>query len=321
MRINLIIRDKEYARAMAEVISETGKDVFVELGPPPNDLADNDNIIITDADARELSSTDYSNIIFLTKNRNDRLLDDNEGKPIKIFKYSSINSILSDIEHIHYLLSGNKDISNGLLSRVFAVCSDGYSRTNTLAMALARQILYRRGGDMIIISMEYVNNYPCQYESDRSRFSRWMYYMDIKRNYSIDEFITTDSYGISYLRLPSGLNPVAYMNLDEATNLIEELCRKKFETVILDIGNNYSELNVRLINKSDHILYFVGDTAKLDINEVLVEQGIETKLQTIAINDKLKEIELVIDEYVAKLYGDKEGELSNEQESNSKKIQ
>lgn len=54
MRINLIIRDKEYARAMAEVISETGKDVFVELGPPSNDLADNDNIIITDADVREL---------------------------------------------------------------------------------------------------------------------------------------------------------------------------------------------------------------------------------------------------------------------------
>lgn len=317
MRIHLVIKDNEYSKAMAEVIAQMGKDVFVEIGISDLESLDNESIIITDSDYKDIKQEDYANIIFLTNNKEDKLLEDNSGKPIKIFKYNSMNSILADIEHIHYLLSGKSETTNGVLSRVYAVCTDNHEHTNSLCQALARQIMFRHGGNMIIISMDYLNNYPSQYEKDRSKFSRWMYYLDIGRDYSIEEFTTSDSYGISYLRLPSGLNPLAYLKLSEIEDIIDELCNKKFETVILDISNCYSEPNVRLINKADNILYFQNDESSFDVKSILVDPSMEERVEIVSMNDKPKEIELVLDEYIRRIYGDTEGETGNEQENNS----
>lgn len=310
MKINLVIKDLEYGRILAETISEIGKDIIVEINSDINNCV-NCDITLTDIENADLINS-RDNIVILTNNPNDVMSEDYSGGPIKLFKYNSLNNILSDIMHVHYVLSGYKEKSYGLLSRVFAVCTDGFDRSNLLAVSLARQILFRKGGDIIIVSMGYINDFPCLEEKDRAKFSRWMYYMDIDRDYSIDDFTYTDSYGISYLKLPKGLNPIAYMSTKAACEIIVELCRKKFETVILDIGNCYSKLNVRLLNKADNIAYLFEDDSRMNFHDLLVEPDIEKRLWTLPIKNGDMDIEILMDNYIGRIYGDDESGVLDE---------
>lgn len=306
MRIRLIIKDDEYRQAMVDTIGRSDKDVYVEIGRMDScsDIGDK-TLIITDYPSDTcsfLSIPDFQmRVIFLTTNPGDILSLDNDDY-YKLFKYNSISSIFSDVEQIYYKWTGESNNSLGLVGRVYAVCASKSMDSSIYVKALARQVLFRRGGSILVISLRYINDYACTDEMNTSRFSRLMYYMDINQEFPAEAFTYNDAYGISYMRLPSGLNPVAYLDLNDLENLVRCFSHKNFDTVILDIGNSYSEVNIRMINKVDNIVWF-DDGNQFSLEEIFIERGIDTKTKRIAIQGKDADAELAIDDYVRNIYG------------------
>ena len=308
MRIRIIIRDEDYRQAMVNTLSKSDKDIYVEIGNMDgcSDLGDK-TLILTDYSEDEcnfLKISDFNmRVVFLTTNPADVLNMERDGDYYRLFKYSSMSSIFSDIEQIYYRWTGESSDSLGLVGRVYAVCSSSNIDSSEYARVLARQVLFRRGGSILLMSLKYINDYPCIDEKNNSRFSRMMYYIDINQDFPPDAFTYNDAYGISYMRLPEGLNPVAYLDINDLENLVRTFSHRNFDTVILDVGNSYSEVNIRMINKADNIVWFDGDTNKFHIEEVLIEKDVNARTKRIPVAAKDIDAELGIDDYVRNVYG------------------
>lgn len=315
MRIKLIIKDEEYRKAMLRTICQLDKDVFVEVAKCTDQLiSDDKTIILTDMKCENLEFGD-NKVVFLTTDPDDHVRVDKPESVQRLFKYNSISSILSDIEQLNYLWTGITDSVNEVSSRIYAVCSDNADDSSKLSQALARQIAFRKGGEILLLSLKYINEYSTQDESNNSRFTRLMYYMDIGKKIPIDAFVYTDPYGISYLRLPPGLNPIAYMNSEDLIATVRSLSQLKYDTLILDIGDTYSEANIRMINRSDNILWFVTERGKFDLDEICIEKNINEKIKKIPVFGKESDIELSVDDYVRTVYGIKESENGRKQDN------
>lgn len=308
MRIRLIIKDAEYQQAMVNTISKSDKDIYVEIGKMDgcSDIGDK-TLILTDYSEDKcnfLKIPDFNmRVIFLTTNPADVLNTDRDGEYYKLFKYSSISSIFSDLEQVYYKWTGETNNSLGLVGRVYAVCSSNNSDSSIYARALARQVLFRRGCSILIVSLKYINDYPCADEKNTSRFSRLMYYLDVQQDFPSEAFTYNDAYGISYMRLPVGLNPVAYLSINDLENMIRSFSHKNFDTVIIDVGNSYSEVNVRMINKVDNILWFDSDSSRFSLDEIFIERDVASKTKAIIIRGQEPDVELAIDDYVRNIYG------------------
>lgn len=321
MRIRLIIKDEDYREAMINTIGRADKDVYIEVGGM-DDCADigDSTLIITDYPEKQckfLSISDFQmRVIFLTTNPNDAIDIDNDSEYYRIFKYSSISSIFSDIEQIYYKWTGETNTSLGLVGRVYAVCTSDARESSEYAKALARQVLFRRGGSILIISLQYINEYANCDEINTAKFSRLMYYLDIDRDYPTEAFIYNDGYGISYMRLPKGLNPIAYLSVTDLEDLVRNFSHNNFDTVILDVGNCYSEANIRMINKVDNILWFDSESNGFKLNEVFVEKNIHEKARRIPLALKNLNLDLTIDDYVRDVYGIEEPKSDGQKKNN-----
>lgn len=317
MRIRLIIKDAEYQQAMINTIEKSDKDIYVEIGKMDGceDVGDK-TLIITDYSEEECIFLDipdfHMRVVFLTTDPKDVLDVDKAEDFNRLFKYNSMSSIFSDIEQIYYRWTGETNTSLGLVGRVYAVCSSKEGDSSIYAKALARQIVFRRGGSILLISLQYINNYACIDETNTSRFSRLMYYLDINQEFPAEAFTYSDAYGISYMRLPSGLNPVAYLDLNDMENMVRSFSHRYFDTVILDVGNSYSEVNVRMVNKVDNVLWLDSDSAKFSLNEIFIEKDLDNRTKRIIVRGKDVDVEPAIDDYVRNIYGVQES-LANEE--------
>ena len=214
MRVRLIIQDREYCQALIETIARADKDIYIELGRIGKlENLGEDTLIVTDLNPLKYdfsSLRDYNKrVIFLTPNPKDVFNPDIVDDCQRLFKYNSISNILSDIEQINYIWTGEVSSSLGTVSRIYSVCSDDADKSSKYARALARQVVFRKGGNILVLSLKYVNEYANSSELNTGKFSRLLYYMDIGRDYPIEAFTYSDSYGISYMRLPYGMNPIA----------------------------------------------------------------------------------------------------------------
>ena len=311
MRVRLIIQDKEYCRALVETIGRADKDVFVEVSTLAEASTIGDGtLVITDIKSERpelMSLEDYTKrVIYLTTNPGDVLNLNKKDECQKLFKYSSISNIFSDVEQINYMWTGETGSTLGLVSRVYAVCSDMSDDSSRYSRALARQVLFRRGGSILLLSLKHVNEFGSADENNRSKFSRLMYYMDTGKDYPTEAFTYKDSYGISYMRLPRGLNPIAYMKSQELVNLTRNLTHNKFDTVILDIGSVFNEANILMVNKADNILWFANDSVGFRIEELFLSDSPAEKIKRFNVTAKDIDIELAIDDYVREVYGIKE---------------
>jgi hypothetical protein len=139
------------------------------------------------------------------------------------------------------------------VSRVIAVCSENDMLSSDRCRAIARQIIYRQGGRILILSLSFINDYGNT--GGRDVFRKLMYFIDGGRDYRADAFTFTDSYGISYLDIPRGINPVASLDAGYLSALIRTM-GSKFDLVILDAGTCYRKENLDIIRSAGDIVWF-----------------------------------------------------------------
>lgn len=298
MKIRLILNDKEYLEAFKDIALRTDDNLFIEVGNQGNNSKER-VVVITDYAPEELHADDYSNIVFLSDNPGDRLENFKADTPLRLFKYNSLSSILADIHQINFVLSSSHGRSYDVLSDIFAVATDSFGiQSSEVTKIIARQILFHNSEKILIISLKAVNEYGKSDEGDRSRFTRLRYYQEIDRAYSIEQFVYKDNYGIYYLRLPDGLNPIAFMSNENIEDFIRMLSYDGFSTIILDIGNELNMKNIEIAKKSDRIIFYSENREMKVLDDCQLENESRKKLDILNLNISDDRMELKIDSYV-----------------------
>lgn len=310
MKIKLVIKDAEYCMAFKNNIASTDKDILVDVnrGGKLNGL-DNKTIIVTDIDPKKVDKRILNQTVFLTKNQDDNGVSERKSEYNLIFKYLRTSKILAYIEEVYCSLTGERERIDSSNAKIFAVCSDSNSCNSILCKILARQIAYRKGGKILILSLRYINEYFDSKENDRNKFSRLLYNLKSNKNIVLDSYLFKDNYGIYYASIDRGVNPVSRLNEEDLLSFIKLFCNDKFDTLILDVGDCYNDTNNEILNKSDHILFF-GKGGNFGITDLLLTDDAKNRTVSLNLAETDKDIELIIDNYVGEIY--KLGDAENE---------
>lgn len=310
MRIGLLIRDTDYRDALVEKLSSNDNDIFVNVLDGTNQSA-SDCLVLTDADPENLDYETFERIrdrtVFLSNtnasnsigNRSEDLKHSGTENCHRVFKYTPVYEMLSEISLIYNEWRGNGLIRNHTTRTIAVVCEyDLYSSDRS--RALARQIIYRHGGRVLVFSLSYLNDYGLSDNDGINRFARLMYEARSGRLASLDKHAYTDAYGVSYLLLSPGLNPAAYLELEELNMLISGLSAN-YDTVILDVGTCFRKENILLLKNTDVILYFKNDRRQIGLSEMLGRDAL-SRVKELKISGDSDEA-MDMDECVREMYG------------------
>ncbi len=324
MRVGMMMRDTEYRDAMIEMISGFDKDIFVEVAGSSG--VQRDSVILTDILPSEIESASLEKIrrrtVFLssvpagavsssTATESPAGGTDDHSCHV-VFKYSSLSAIMAELSLVYSLWTGDTG-SISPSTRVIAVTGDSDHMSADRCRSLAGQILYRHGGSVLILPMGYISDYRAPSGTDdRGWFRRLMYMIDEGAEYLPESFTYTDSYGISYLRLPDGPNPLTDLGAGYLEKLVAGVGRC-YDTLILDVGSCYSSINMKMMTGADNILFFGSGRRIPDISAFLGSE-LEAKVTEIGISDPGREA-IGIDDFVSETYG------RTDQEKNDPEVQ
>ena len=317
MRIGLLIKDTEYRDALVKKLSSNDNDLFVNILDGTNQNT-GECLILTDASPESLDKDTFERIkdrtVFIcnsnvhttptnnqkTSTKSDSYLSKENGVSCnRVFKYSSVNEIISDISLVYdeWRGSGLKKIHT---TRTIAVLSDSDLYSADRCKSLARQIIYRHGGRVLVFSLSYLNDYGSSESRGINRFARIMYEARMGRLSNLERHAYTDTYGVSYLLLPPGQNPAAYLELEELSMLITGLAAG-YDTVILDMATCFRKENILLLKSTDCIAFFESGRRHVGLAEIIGKEN-AAKVREIKLSGDSDEA-MDLDDYVREIYG------------------
>lgn len=298
MRLTMMMRDTEYRDALIGMIADLDKDVLIEIAGTGS--VRRDSVILTDILPSEIEKRSLDRI----KGRTVFLTQVNAGKADPecsiLFKYSSLQAIMAELALVWSEWSGDCGTITAS-SRVIAVTGESDQLSSLRCRTLAGQIAYRHGGSILIIPLGYINDYRIGSDTEDSAwFRKLMYFIDEGRDYMPESFTHTDSYGISCLRLPGGINPLTALGQSHLSGLIQSMSRH-YDTLILDIGTCFSEMNLNILNNADNIIFF-GCGRRIENPAEFIGNIRPEKLVNISGTDAGEEAR-GIDDFISETYG------------------
>jgi len=242
MRLGILLKDTEYRDALIEKLLSYDKDIFVNIISGPADSSP-DSLIVTDAGPGDIDSKLLDAIkartVFLTVNQEDSFSGCHT-----VFKYARVANIVSELSLAYNEWHGDAPGRKYPAKLIYVLCeTDAFSADR--CGALARQIIYRCGGNVLIVPLSYVNDHAAG-ETDGNMLSRLLYSIRTGRERASDCYTYTDGYGVSSLLLQPGINPVAFLDEDELRSLITGLAAR-FDSIILDAGTCLRSENTSLM--------------------------------------------------------------------------
>jgi hypothetical protein len=250
MRIKLIIKDKEYREAFSAALSRYGQDLLIETAR--NIDMDGNTLFVTDHSIRTgLNEQAYRGIIKL---ENEPQYAGNEWKwPYHSFKYADILSIISEISLCYSKLTGIPAVPGTIADMIFFFSDSEGDDSAALVKRFAGDLTYHTGKRVLVLPLMPFNHYGSPDERDFSSFSRMLYYNSIGRSYDHLAFFYTDSYDISYLRLPVGRNPIEHLDQGGVKDMITQIAKAGFDSVVLDAGASINARNLALSEQATRV--------------------------------------------------------------------
>lgn len=302
MRVGIMMRDTEYRDALSQMISEAGRDIIVEVAGTGG--VHRDAVILTDVMPSEIEQQSLAKLRSRTVFLSSVPVSKDSGKGYHIiFKYSSFTEIMSELSVVYSEWSGYKGaVIPG--TRMIAVISGSDQLCSDRCRELAGQIIYIHGGSVLILPLGFINDHRAYTGDDGSgAFRRLMYMIDEGMDYPAEIFTVTDSYGISRLRMPAGINPLTELDEEYLSRLVCSLGRQ-FDTLVLDIGSCYRKENISLICGADNIL-FIGSSRRIGNLRDYLGEDAAARAKYISCTDSQDET-IALDGYVRDLYGGSE---------------
>lgn len=294
MRIGILIRDAEYRTALAEKLSTYDNDLYVNIvDKATNDTSD--CLILTDIRPDEIDMGTLKAIRSRTVFLLDSSVKDFNGCHT-VFKYGSVSNLVSELSFVYNEWHGTGPGRN-YSARLLSVCCENETYSAVCCSSLARQIIYRQGGKVLILPLAFINDYGIR-TSDNNTVSRLLYSIQTGRENSPESFTYTDSYGVSAVMLPPGRNPIAYIDGDELKTLISGLA-KRFDSIICDLGTCFRNENIQVMKGSDRIVLYETGRRAMNLEEMIGKEAcnklIRIKLsgdadEAIAIDDCIKQV-------------------------------
>lgn len=297
MRLGILIEDTEYRDILVEKLITYNNGIFVNI-LSGSVIDTSDSLILTDLpperiDSRSLEAV-RDRIVFLTSTETDSREGINS-----IFKYSSIPIISAGLSYFHDLWQGSGPIGS-MPTRFIAVISESDVFSSDRCRSLARQIIYREGGSLLLLPLSYINDYAFIDSPKQSCMPRMMYSLRTGRRFEYERFTYTDSYGISYLLAGPGKNRLAYLDEDELKSCIRGLA-SRYDTVIGDMATCFRPENVSLIDNACNVIFFENGRRDPDIAD-LTSTDISDRLIRIRLSGDASEAG-AIDDCIKRIYG------------------
>ncbi len=299
MQLGILINDSEYREALVERLSNYDNDLLVNVinGSEP---FSRDSLILTDIDPSTLDKDLLAKLIprtiFLTASFPS---DAKETDYHRVFKFGRVADLLSEASFLYRDWHGigyGRNHSAKIITAWFENDAASYDRS----MALARQIVYRKGDRVLVIGLGFINDYGCDQACDINRFAKMMYSISTGRNDAAYGHTYIDSYGISALMLPKGRNPLAYLDEDELMDVIASMA-SMFDTLILDMGSCYRKQNLIISENSDSIVYFESGRRYIGLEKMFGKESLSRIIRVRHSGDI--EDALAIDDLISQIYG------------------
>ena len=266
MKIKLVLRDVEYRKAIAKALTRAGSDIYLEVG---RDFRQEDRTLILTDIKKEYPGTGF---IYLNPVPGGSQQEGNG--PYSLFKYEKISSLLSQIRFCYYLWTGEGEVPAGT-RQMAAVCCDRFTEQCTeYARALARELIYRYGSRVLILSLSHVNQYGTSGEEDGNVLRQLLYCLERGRDIPMDAFFVKDRYDLYTFRAPYGRNPIAYMDVRELLKLLGNLAGR-FDTVLLDVGNCYTPANLHVLEHCKTRIFLSDDPGPGILRDYLKDAAAE----------------------------------------------
>ena len=311
MRLGILIKDAEYRDALAEKLSSNNNDILVNI-LDGSTKESSESLILTDVRPEDLDSDVLRSIKARTVFLSETAVIDHKDCHM-FFKYDSVSKLISELSNTYNEWHGPGPGRN-YMARIISVCCETDLYAASKCCSLARQIIYRQGGKVLILPVSYINDHGIN-DNDSNILSRLLYSIHTGRERNSDSYTYTDSYGVSSLLLPCGRNPIAYLDGDELRSLSSGLSAR-FDTIICDVGTCYRSENISLIKDSDRIVFFETGRRSLSVRNILGFDPGE-KLIRIRITGEADEV-IAIDECIKRIYGI--GDNDDDKSFDNKKI-
>lgn len=277
MRIKLVMKDMEYSKALIKALRQYKQNIFVEIGESKG--YKKDCMIVTDYSPRNFSRSILNSykggIVFLLDKEVPERLKGRERGPYFIFKYAGACKIIYELNLAYSLWSGDKSFKRKDYDLISIFSDFGDERSEYTSNMLGRQLAYRYGVKVLILPMNFLNNYSNSMVTSRSDFLRLVYYIEERRVLSREVYFEKDNYDIEFLRLPSGINYLTNLDEKAMSRLLEFLGNNYFDFVILDFATAYTELAIDLIKESKYKIYVESGKNKLNIDGLLDDKANE----------------------------------------------
>lgn len=311
MRIGILIKDAEYRAALAEKLSLYDNDLYVNvIDKSTKDTSG--NLILTDIKPDEIDPKTFKAIrertVFLIDTFDDYFKGCNT-----VFKYGSVSNLISELSVVYNNWHGSGPGRN-YSARLLAVCCENDAYSATICSSLARQIIYRHGGRILIIPLAFINDYG-RLDCNSNTISRLLYSIHTGHERNSDSFTYTDAYGVSAIMLPPGRNPIAYLDENELKSLIAGLA-KRFDTIICDLGTCFRNENIQVMEESDRTILYETGRRVMRVEEMIGEETC-SKLIRIKLTGEADEA-IAMDDCIKQVFGnDNNGQFES---SNNKRI-
>ncbi len=280
MKINLIMRDREYLNAFAERLLRSYKNIDATISDSINSiklnkqdettihLIENTPIMIDESDLDKFSAQ-----IIVLDNKELEDCDGMEGNGSRngnrfyrsgengityLFKYQPFTEIIKHISKKYYELTGDS-ISYGGIADIICICGDAENiHYSLMTRAIAGQHKYKLGGELLQLSTRSINYTNCldaTSEGSGMNLSRIIYYLDIDKPLEFESYATCDEYGIYHLCLPYDINVLSALDKNAFAILIEHL-RTCCDVIFAEIGNEFNANGLMLLNEAKQIWWF-----------------------------------------------------------------
>lgn len=258
MRIRLVIDDAEYRNALLQAISVSDKEMLAEVSDSLD--AESGYVYVTDdAGILEMQGgeTDGCVLVYISEHAEDRRLE--PPGPYVLFKYEQLDVIIQELILCNYLVTGQGLGSLGA-AKLIAVCSDGFVLTGGFAEKFARKLMYRTDSKVLVLSLRCINTCGTA-DGDPLCIHKLYYYFRKNGDVAADAFVRADSYDVQHLMCDDGWNFLTDLGYKEIEGVLISL-RKSFDYIVLDIGENYSRVNIEILDSVDSVVYLCADDSR-----------------------------------------------------------
>lgn len=332
VKIYMLFNDYDYMSALIDEISKSDNSIVIEIIESYSAMRKlNNSFLLTDIVTekyfipivRENSNT----VVLMTKDTRIATNDDNSERIFykRILKYQNVNNIIAqikeawnDVYHASEMTSFNVKDSMCVdgINLIGVMCDGNNIRALSVSDRMARQVIYRTGDNVAIVSLcgiahrqskaEYISSENDLNEdlSNNLGMHKFVYLLENSMTIPKEFLVREDTFGVGTLMLPYGINPLMDIESEIILAMLIQMKSYGYHHILLVFGDHITRKNFELIAKCTSILW-INETRDeniyIKVRESLNFGFIDENWCVLDVLGNEKPLDIWIDDYVSSI--------------------